>query len=326
MTGRTDTFAFRVGQDDVERKQALARDALRGLTSDPKDLPPKWFYDERGSALFEAITELPEYYPTRAEREILAERASEIGALAGADTLVELGSGSAVKTRLLLDALVPTGTSAFVPFDVCEEAVVDSSSAIGAEYPGLAIEGVVGDFQAHLDLIPRRGRTLVAFLGGTIGNLVPAERALFLAGIRSILERGEFLLLGADLVKDRETLLRAYDDASGLTAEFNRNVLRVLNHELDANFVPDQFDHVAVWDEGREWIEMRLRSRTDQVVELRAVAQQISFRAGEEMRTEVSAKFRREVLVAELATAGFDVVTDWTDSRGRFSLWMARAS
>ena len=311
--------------DQEASRVRLVDDARRGLTARPKDLPPKWFYDERGSRLFEEITTLPEYYPTRAEREILREHAGDIAALVGAEALVELGSGAASKTRILLDALHPRGTSRYVPFDVCEEVVRESGAALSATYDGLAVTGVVGDFEDHLHLVPRLGRQLVAFLGGTIGNLLPHTRRVFLARVRSMMHPGDHLLLGADLVKDPGRLVAAYDDDRGVTAEFNRNVLAVLNRELDADFVPERFDHIARWDEGEEWIEMRLRSQADQTVTARALGTTVEFREGEEMRTEVSAKFRPRRLVDELSAADLGVVRFWTDRAGDFSLVLAVA-
>ncbi|MBQ0826077.1 L-histidine N(alpha)-methyltransferase [Streptomyces tagetis] len=297
---------------------ALRADVLRGLTATPKWLPPKWFYDARGSELFEEITALPEYYPTRAEREILADRAGEIAAATGARTLVELGSGSSEKTRYLLDAL--TALRAYVPVDVSESALTGAGRALAAERPGLEVHALLADFTSALTLPVTPGPRLVAFLGGTIGNLLPAERAAFLASVRAMLAPGDALLLGTDLVKDPGVLVRAYDDAAGVTAAFDKNVLAVVNRELGADFVLDAFDHVALWDAGREWIEMRLRARTAQTVKVGALGLAVHFAAGEELRTEVSAKFRREGVGAELAEAGLELFHWWTDGEGRFAL------
>ncbi len=300
---------------------SLRADALAGLTAVPKSLPPKWFYDERGSELFDKITRLDEYYPTRAERAILRSAAGDIAAAAGASTLVELGSGFADKTRLLLDALQEAGTlRRYVPVDVSESALIAGASAIGQRYPGLAVHAVVSDFEEHLGLPEADGPRLVAFLGGTIGNLVPAQRAEFLAALRARMGPADSLLLGTDLVKDPAELVAAYDDAAGVTAEFNKNILRVLNAELGADFDPDNFDHVAIWDARAEWIEMRLRSAQRQDITLPAIGLVASFGDGEEMRTEVSAKFRREGVAAELAAAGFALRSWLTDARGRFGL------
>jgi L-histidine Nalpha-methyltransferase len=305
-------------------EEALRADALSGLTSEPKSLPPKWFYDAQGSALFEKITELPEYYPTRAEREILQATAAEIAGQTQARTLVELGSGSSEKTRLLIDALRAAGTlRCYVPVDVSEPALVAAGGALTAEYPGLDVRAVVSDFTEHLGF-PAEGDApaprLVAFLGSTIGNLIPEQRASFLAQVRHNLRRGDFFLLGTDLVKDPATLVAAYDDCSGVTAAFDKNVLAVLNAQLGADFDLDAFEHVAIWDEACEWIEMRLRALTDQTVRLPAIGLRVSFAAGEEMRTEVSAKFRRPGVQAELAAAGFTMCSWWTDSAAQFGL------
>ncbi|MEU7380248.1 MULTISPECIES: L-histidine N(alpha)-methyltransferase [unclassified Streptomyces] len=297
---------------------ALRADVLNGLTSDPKTLPPKWFYDAHGSELFERITELPEYYPTRAEREILAGRAAEIAAALPAQTLVELGSGSSEKTRLLLDALPRLHT--YVPVDVSGSALEQAGRALATERPGLNVHALIADFTAGLTLPPSPGPRLVAFLGGTIGNLLPGERAEFLAAVRALLSPGDALLLGTDLVKAEDVLVRAYDDAAGVTAAFNKNVLNVVNRELGADFEPDAFGHVALWDPANEWIEMRLRSLLEQTVKVPALDLAVHFAAGEELRTEVSAKFRENRVGAELAAAGLQLERWWTDGEERFAL------
>jgi L-histidine N-alpha-methyltransferase len=241
--------------DDSDIAAALRADVRAGLTAEPKVLPPKWFYDARGSELFEEITQLPEYYPTRAERAILAGRAAEIATLARTKTFIELGSGSSEKTRFLLDAMSRTGDlGLFVPLDVSASALEESTVDIADRYPGLSVRGIVGDFTRHLAALPAGGARLVAFLGGTIGNLVPTERAGFLHALRAELGRGEWLLLGTDLVKSPQVLVPAYDDAAGVTAEFNRNVLHVINRELGADFEPAAFEHVALWDAEQNWI------------------------------------------------------------------------
>ncbi|MEU6814494.1 L-histidine N(alpha)-methyltransferase [Streptomyces sp. NPDC046860] len=302
---------------------ALRADVLDGLCADPKTLPPKWFYDARGSELFELITELPEYYPTRAEREILENRSGEIAAASGARTLIELGSGSSRKTRHLIDAL--TSLEAYVPVDVSESALVRAGQALTEERPGLAVHALIADFTAPMTLPATPGPKLVAFLGGTIGNLLPGERAEFLTTVRSLLAPGDGLLLGTDLVKDESVLVRAYDDASGVTAAFNKNVLSVIDRELGADFDPDAFDHVARWNPEREWIEMRLRSRTAQTVKVPALSLVVDFAAGEELRTEVSAKFRRPGVAAELERSGLELTHWWTDSEDRFALSLSVA-
>jgi L-histidine Nalpha-methyltransferase len=307
---------------DAER--ALRADARAGLTATPKELPPKYFYDARGSELFEEITALPEYYPTRTERALLAESVGAIAAASGADTIVELGSGSSAKTRLLLAAFRPT-LRRYVPQDVSEAALRGALDTLGAEYPGLELHGVVGDFTKDLGFLPRGGRRMIAFLGGTIGNLRPAERAAFLAHVRSVLEPGEQLLLGTGLVIDEPTLVAAYADAAGVTAEFNRNVLHVLNRELGADFEPEAFAHVALWDAANAWIEMRLRASRPMRVRVAELELEVEFAAGEELRTEISAKFEPGTVRAMLGEAGFDLVRWWADAERRFALSLATA-
>jgi L-histidine Nalpha-methyltransferase len=302
---------------------ALRADVLAGLHHTPKTLPPKWFYDAHGSDLFEQITELPEYYPTRAEREILVARAAEIASATGARTLVELGSGSSEKTRYVIDAL--TGLHTYVPVDVSESALTQAGKALVVERPELDVHALIADFTGGLALPDTPGPRLVAFLGGTIGNLLPVERASFLASVRALLSPGDALLLGTDLVKDEKTLVDAYDDAAGVTAAFNRNVLSVINRELGADFDPGAFDHVALWDARNEWIEMRLRSRTAQTVKVPALDLTVDFTAGEELRTEVSAKFREDGVRAELAAAGLELAHWWTDRSARFALSLSVA-
>jgi L-histidine Nalpha-methyltransferase len=308
-----------LGPDGIA--SALERDVRRGLLAEPKELPPKWFYDELGSLLFEAITRLPEYYPSRRERQILHEHAGDVAALTGADTLLELGSGSSEKTRLLLDALAEAGTlRRFVPFDVSEATLRSAGAAIADAYPGVEVHGVVGDFEHHLRHLPGGGRRVVAFLGGTIGNLLPEQRRAFLAEVVTGMEPGDTLLLGTDLVKEPARLVAAYDDAVGVTAAFNRNLLCVLNRKLEADFVLPRYGHVACWDPDEEWIEMRLRSFGEQKVTLAAIDSAVVFADGEEMRTEVSAKFRRRGVEAELGAAGLEVRRWWTDDAGDYAL------
>jgi len=312
--------------DEHDIARHLRADVTVGLTAEAKWLPPKWFYDARGSALFEDITRLPEYYPTRTERSILAERAAGIAATTDAKTLVELGSGSSEKTRLLLDALRRHGTlGAFVPLDVSQAALREAVAGLSTDYPELTVRGVVGDMTRHLHHLPDGDNRVVAFLGGTIGNMVPAERATFLRDLRAVLGEGEWLLLGTDLVKDPGIVVPAYDDAAGVTADFNRNVLRVINTRLAADFDVDNFDHVALWDPANEWIEMRLRARTAQRVHIAELGLTVDYARGEEMRTEISAKFRRDGLSAELAAAGFALREWWTDPQGWFAVSLAQA-
>jgi L-histidine N-alpha-methyltransferase len=310
--------------DDLAR--SLRADVIAGLTAEHKWLPPKWFYDARGSELFEQITMLSEYYPTRAERQILTERSAQIARYTGAKTLMELGSGYSTKTRLLLDALTAHGTlGAFVPMDVSPTALTEAAVRISADYPGLTVHNIVGDLTRHLHHLPRGGNRMIAFLGGTIGNLVPAERAAFLTSVRAVLEPGEHLLVGTDLVKHPRVVVPAYDDADGVTADFNRNVLHVLNRELGADFDVAGFAHVALWDAGQEWIEMRLRARWPMRVHIPAAGLEVTFAAGEELRTEVSAKFRRSGVERELQRAGFALDHWWTDPDELFALSLARA-
>ncbi|MEU0499606.1 L-histidine N(alpha)-methyltransferase [Nocardia sp. NPDC005998] len=319
------TLEIHLSDDDLT--SALRADARLGLTADPKWLPPKWFYDARGSELFEQITELPEYYPTRTERALLERVVGEIARTAQAEVLVELGSGSAAKTRLLLSALTTEGPlKTYVPQDVSSSALRAAAAEIAAEFPGLAVHGVVSDFTDTLHNLPGGGRRMIAFLGGTIGNLVPAERAEFLSSICDVLEPGERLLLGGGLVIDPAVLVPAYDDAAGVTAEFNRNVLHVLNNRLDADFEPDKFAHVAIWDAEHEWIEMRLEATEDMTVTVRELDLTVQFARGEQMRTEISAKFRIDGLDAELAAAGFKTEQVWTDPDDRFALVLAARS
>jgi L-histidine Nalpha-methyltransferase len=302
--------------------EALRADVRAGLTASPKVLPSKWMYDERGSKLFEEITRLEEYYPTRAERSILRAAAGQIAAATRARTLVELGAGAADKTRLLLDALRQEGTLAsFVPVDVSEAALVEAARRVEQEYPGLSVTAVVSDIEQHLGLSrDGGGARLVAFLGGTIGNLLPDQRTAFFRSLRSRLRPGDSFLLGTDLVKDPAVLVAAYDDPAGVSAAFNKNILSVLNAELGADFDPDAFAHVVLWDPRGEWIEVRLRSLKRQTVTLPEIDLVVVFAEGEEMQTELSAKFRRAGIGAELAAAGLALRSWWTDDGGQFGL------
>ena len=303
---------------------ALRADVRAGLTANPKTLPPKYFYDASGSKLFDEITRLPEYYLTRAETSILEEHARAIAGLSQCESLVELGSGTSAKTRLLLRALRDGGTlREFVPFDVDPVVLAETSDALGEEYPGLRIVPFVGDFERDLGAIPAGGRRTIAFIGSTIGNLEPAARAAFLAQVGAALRPGDTFLLGMDLVKDAGRLLEAYNDAAGVTAEFNRNVLLVVNRELDADFRVEEFEHVALWDAEHEWIEMRLRAAREQTVTIGDLGLVVSFAAGEELRTEISAKFRRAGIESELAAAGLRILQFWTDRPGDFGLLLA---
>lgn len=318
------TLDVHLSPDDAET--ALRKDARDGLTAAEKWLAPKWFYDARGSDLFEDITRLPEYYPTRTEKALLRAHAGDIARVSGADTLVELGSGSSEKTRLLLDALRDAGTlRRYVPQDVSQSALEAAAHEVAQEYPAIEVHGVVGDFTRHLDELPGGDKRLLAFLGGTLGNLIPDERAEFLASVRATLVPGEHLLLGVGLVIDPAVLVPAYDDAAGVTAEFNRNVLHVLNRELGADFQPEAFEHVARWNAEDEWIEMRLRATRSMHVRLDELDLEVDVAEGEEIRTEVSAKFRVDGMAAELDRAGLLLTSHWTDADDRFALLLATA-
>jgi L-histidine N-alpha-methyltransferase len=316
------TIEVHLGPDDLAA--GLRRDALDGLTASPKHLPPKWFYDERGSLLFDDITRLEEYYPTRRETEILERESAAIAARTGAGTLLELGSGTSTKTHLLLGGLEGAGTlERIVPFDVCEPILRAAAPELAERYPGVRVDVVVGDFERHLGRLPMEGTTLIAFLGGTIGNLRPTERAKFLSELTDQMAPGDWLLLGTDLVKDPDRLVAAYDDALGVTAEFNRNVLHVLNRELGGDLEPDRFAHVARWDPDEQWIEMHLRSEGEQRAHLAAIDLDVAFADGELLHTEISAKFTRGRLEGELAAAGLDLEELLTDDAGDFALSLA---
>jgi L-histidine N-alpha-methyltransferase len=314
---------------DVRRQAGasnLADDARAGLTAPFKELPPKYFYDELGSNLFEQITTLPEYYPTRAERAILELQAPAIVAAADPQCLIELGSGSAAKTRALLDAMRDAGSlHTYVPVDISEEITRATASALVTEYPGLRVHGVICDFDSHLERLPAWGqRRMFAFLGGTIGNFAPAERVEFLSRIASLLGGADTLLLGTDLVKDPARLEAAYNDSSGVTERFNKNVLTVLNRELGADFDLTRFDHFAFYDEAEERIDIRLRSLAEQSVDVAALDLQVPFAEGEEMRTEISCKFTAESLERCYEEAGLAMVEMWTDPDGDYALSLAR--
>jgi len=306
-------------------ERSLAFDVLDGLTRPLKEVPPKHFYDAEGSRLFEEICGVPEYYPTRTERAILAARAAEVVERTGAAELVELGSGVPTKTLLLLDAMRDAGTlDRYVPFDVSESVLVASAERLVEQYPGLRVFGVLGDFERHLDALPpAEGPRVIAFLGGTIGNFPPGSRRRFLRSLARALRPEDRLLLGADLVKDPHVLEAAYNDAAGITAAFNRNMLRVINRELGADFDLDRFEHVAFFDREQEWVEMRLRSLYPQTVHVRALDLTVHFANREELRTEISAKFTRERMLGDLAAAGLALDELMTDDDELFSLSLA---
>jgi L-histidine N-alpha-methyltransferase len=316
------TVTVHLPADELERR--LRAEVAEGLVGDVKELSPKWLYDDRGCALFDRITRLPEYYPTRTERSILREHAPDVVRLSGADTVVELGSGTSNKTRLLLDAFAEAGRlRRIVALDVAEATLRDAVAKLSLDYPGATVEGVVGDFNDHLAQVRVGGRRLVVFLGGTIGNLHPHERAAFLAEVHRTTSPGDSLLLGTDLVKDTERLVAAYDDAEGVTAAFNLNVLSVLNRELGADFDVEGFEHVARFDEPGSFIEMRLRSRGAQRVRVAALDLEVDFAPGEELRTEISTKFTVAGVQEELCGAGLRPVATWTDPAGDFALTLA---
>ncbi len=324
-TTDSDPVAVHLRAQDVAA--TLARDVAEGLGADHKWLPAKWLYDERGCELFEAITELPEYYPTRAERALLSAHAAEIAATAPASTLIELGSGTSEKTRLLIEALRAGGSlRRFVAFDVAEPTLRAAVADLSEAHEELVVEGVVGDFERHLDRLPPGPGRMVAFLGGTIGNFDEPNRLHFFSTMAAVLQPGEWLLLGTDLVKDPARLVAAYDDAEGVTAAFETNVLAVLNHELGADFDLSRFGYVARWNPDLERVEMAVRSLGAQGVRIPALDMKIDLADGEEIATEVSAKFRRVGISRELAAHGFELVGWWTDPAGDFAVSCARRS
>jgi L-histidine N-alpha-methyltransferase len=304
----------------------MAADVRAGLTKPFKELSPRYFYDRRGSELFERITELPEYYMTRAERGILEHHAAEICAAAGGPTtLIELGSGSAAKTRVLLGALRDADClRAYAPVDISEAITRSTADAIADEY-GIDVHGLVCDYERDLERIPLGGPRMIAFLGGTIGNFEPAQRASFLARVANLLGPDDMFLLGTDLIKARATIETAYNDSAGVTAEFNKNVLAVLNRELGADFELDAFEHVAFWDAENLWVDIRLRSLARQVVSISTLDMLVAFDRGEEMRTEISTKFARTGLAAIYAESGLEMVDWWSDPEALFALSLARA-
>ena len=308
---------------DADEERSLANDVLDGLTKPFKELSPKHLYDARGSELFERITELPEYYPTRTELAILRANAAELVHATGAGELVELGAGASLKARVLLDAMRDAGTLCrYIPLDVSQAVVERAAASLAADYPGLVVHGVVGDFERHLGRVPREDETprLVALLGGTIGNFPPGTRRGILTKIATLLDDGDRLLLGTDLVKDPHVIEAAYNDAQGVTAAFNRNLLAVLNRELHADFIPENFEHVAFYDRQHEWVEMRLRAIRPCSVYIAALDLRVQFAAGEEIRTEISAKFTPARVAADLRAAGLELVRWLTDPAALFGI------
>lgn len=311
--------------EDDER--SLANDVLDGLTKPFKELSPKHFYDTRGSELFERICELPEYYPTRTEMAILRDRAAEIVSISGAGELVELGSGATDKARVVLDAMTEAGSlERYVPLDVSESVIEDAGRELIEDYPGLRVHGVVGDFERHLEHVPdtEGAARLVALLGGTIGNFPPGTRRGLLTKIASLLGPEDRLLLGTDLVKNSAIIEAAYNDSQGVTAEFNRNLLHVLNRELGADFEPEAFDHVAFFDRRHEWVEMRLKARRPCSVLVSELDLRVEFAAGEELRTEISAKFTPERVQGDLEAAGLELEAWFTDPEQLFAISVSK--
>ncbi len=324
MSATAGRAVVEVHLDEGDWASHLAAETARGLRDRPPWTPPVWFYDEVGSRLFDRITGLEEYYPTRAERAVLAASATDIARRSGATTLVELGSGTSAKTTLLLDALDDAGTlERFVALDVSEAVLREAADSLAERRPGLEVRAIVGDFHRHLGRVPAGGRRLVAFLGGTIGNLDRTGRAQFLAEVAAMLGPGDALLLGTDLVKDPARLVRAYDDSAGVTAAFNRNALAVMNRELGADFEPGAYAHRAHWDPARQWIEMHLVARSAQRVRVSSLGVELHLGAGEHLRTEISAKFTPAGVGEELAAAGLEVQAGWTDPAGDFLVTLA---
>ncbi len=317
MDSAAATLSIDVHLSSKEMRESMLEDARRGLSSDPKWLSPVWFYDELGSNLFDEITRLPEYYLTRAERRLLEANAKEIATVASCDTLVELGAGTCDKSRILLGAMREVGTlRRYVPLDVSDATLWDAARSLAEEYPGLEINAVVGDFMRHVDKVPEGGRRMIAFLGSTIGNLDRDQRRRFLFDLDCVMTHDDTFLLGTDLVKEPARLLAAYNDTAGVTAQFDLNVLSVLNAELHADFDPSNFEHEAIWNDAESRVEMRLRSRCDQVVDVEDLGIRVGFHEGEEMCTEISCKFTREGVEAELYEAGFVVRSMWEDHEG----------
>ncbi len=310
--------------DEADRREALHEATLQGLRDTQKHVPAIWLYDERGSLLFDEITRLPEYYLTRAEREVLEERAPEVASETRAETLVELGSGTSEKTRLLLDALVAQGTlSRFTPLDVSEEVLIASAHAIAREYPDVRVHAVVGDFERHLSALPAGERRLFVFLGSTIGGLTIAARERFLQAVATSLGAGDALLLGLDLVKDPARIEAAYSDSAGLSERFQRNGLANLDRELGSSFSRARFEHSAAWDPERELVDIGFRSVGAQVVAVPELGIEVAFADGELLRTGVSSKFRRGRIETELAAAGLVLLRWWTSSDGGYAVCLA---
>lgn len=334
-TDRLEALEFAAVEPDVrldiyrgeEWITSFANDVRRGLTADPPALAPKYFYDAKGSELFDRICELPEYYPTRTEEAILVEHGAEIVSRSGARALVELGSGSSMKTEHLLRPLIDAthdGAALYVPIDFSESAVREASVRLIEAYSGLRVHGVIGDFEKHLGGLPNASNRLIAFLGGTIGNFGPEHMTFFLKRLALLTREGDSLLIGIDLVKDADELEAAYNDSAGVTAEFNKNVLASINANLAGNFDLNAWEHVAFFDEQNSWIEMRLRAMRDQTVRVAAIDLQLEFSEGDEIRTEISRKFTQVAFQRDLAAAGFELTGWFSDADRRFALALAK--
>lgn len=309
--------------DEADRRAALYDETFWSLRRRPKEIPPVWLYDERGSRLFEEITRLPEYYPTAREQEILTAHASEVAAWTEARTLVELGAGTSEKTRILLDALQANGTlERFVPLDASEEVLRASACAIAERYP-IGVHAIVGDFERHLGALPRGENRLIAFLGSTIGNLHPDRRARLLADIAASLEASDSFLLGVDLVKDPARIEAAYNDSRGVTESFVRNGLDAVNRELRADLDQELLAFEARWDALEEWMDIGFLAREPQQVTFAELDTVVRLEQGEKLRLEVSTKFRREGIERELVGAGMQLVAWWEDKAAEFALLLA---
>ncbi|TFH19528.1 MAG: L-histidine N(alpha)-methyltransferase [Acidimicrobiales bacterium] len=311
-------------RDVTDRDDPLA-ELSRALRSRPRTIPPRWLYDDRGSELFDEITRLPEYYPTEAEREILAAHSTMIAEVSGATTVIELGSGTSDKTRTLLDAFVAHGLiQRFAPLDVSEATLLYAAEVLGRRYPDLVVEPVVGDFTRHLARLPTGGTRLVAFLGGTVGNFYMEERRAFLGALADGLESGDWLLLGVDLIKPIDRIMDAYNDSRGVTDAFIRNALRVINRDLDANFDLGNFEYVPLWDAREHRVDMRLRACDPERAHIGALGLDVQLEAGEELRVEISTKFEPDDIADELVEAGFGDTEVLADAAGDFGLILTR--
>jgi L-histidine N-alpha-methyltransferase len=306
----------------------IAEEVLNGLSAHSKSLPPKLFYDAAGSDLFDQITETPEYYPTRTERSILSDYAAEMISQAGANiTLVELGAGSASKTQVLIKALLRRQLRAdFYPVDVSSSALQGALTTLNGHFPRLRVSPIVADYTHRIpDLSALPGRKLVLFIGSSIGNFEPDEAMAFLQSVHESLAHGDALLIGFDLIKDADVLHAAYNDAQGVTAAFNKNILAHINRELGANFDLNFFEHVAFWSKRKSRIEMHLKSTRSQEVRIKDLNRSFHFANGERIHTENSYKFNANSIARLLRRSGFKLEMTWTDTQGWFCEALARA-